>query len=117
MDEAHDHKRVSPEGKKHGRWLAKFVYRHIVLLELEGEPDERCKTCAFRDGTVPNGCIQTQADAMKAMLEGTPFFCHQNIGKTCHGWYAGRVALKGKTVFVPYEFSDEDSKVTGYPTL
>lgn len=110
MEEANDHKRVSPEGKKAGRWLAKFVYSHIVLLELDGEPDERCKTCAFRQGTVPNGCVITQADAMKAMLSGVPFLCHQDMGKTCHGWYAGRVALKGRTVDVPWDFSPPDEK-------
>lgn len=109
MEEAHDHKRVSPEGKDAGRWIAHFVYPAIVKLELDGEPDERCKTCAFRQGTVPNGCIQTQADAMKAMLEGVPFLCHQNLGQTCHGWYAGRVRLKGRTVALPeWEFSAPD---------
>lgn len=108
--EAHDHSRVSPEGKRAGEWLAKFVYPSIVLLELDGEPDERCKTCAFRMGTVPNGCIQTQADAMKAVMEGIPFLCHQNMTKTCHGWFAGRRALKGRTIETPWEFSPPDGK-------
>lgn len=112
MKEAQDHKRVSPEGKAAGEQLVRLVTRHIVLLELEGEPDERCKTCAFRLGTVPNGCLQTMADAMKCVLEGVPFLCHQGPEpheKTCHGWYAARVALKGKTIKVPWKFSAPDA--------
>lgn len=112
MKEAHDHSRVSPEGKRAGQKLAKFVYPSIVLLELDGEPDERCKTCAFRMGTIPNGCIVTQADAWKAVAEGVPFLCHQDLSKTCHGWYAGRLAMKGKVFKTPWDFSPPDSEPT-----
>lgn len=110
MKEAHDHSRVSEEGKRAGRWLARVVERAVAALAAEGEADERCKTCAFREGTVPNGCIQTQADALKAVCEGVPFTCHVKRGWPCHGWYAMRVALRGRVTRVPYEFSPPDPK-------
>lgn len=108
MKEAHDHQRVSPEGKRIGRAMAKFVYPTIVILELAGEPDQRCKTCAFRDGTVPNGCLQTQADVVKAVSEGVPFLCHQDTSQHCYGWVAGILAMKGRTFKTPWDFSPPD---------
>ena len=114
MKEAHDHKRVTAEGKKLGEQLVRINEAGIRKLEKDGEPDERCKTCAFRLGTVPNGCPQTVLDALKAVTEGVPFLCHSHqdengeFFKICHGWYAARVALKGLTFKMPYEFSPAD---------
>lgn len=31
------------------------------------------KTCACQPGSVPNGCLQTQLDFLKAAAEGMPF--------------------------------------------
>lgn len=104
----YDHKRCSPEGIAAGRRLVKLIQPALDKLELQGEPDERCNSCAFRVDTVPNGCMQTQADAWKAGIEGTPFLCHQDQSKTCHGWYAFRVRLKGVTMRCPWEFSPPD---------
>lgn len=119
MKEARDHKRVSPEGKSIGEQMARMSDKAIATLVNEGEPDERCVSCAFRLGTVPNGCAQTQMDAVKAVIEDVPFLCHQadRKGWPCHGWYAARVALsraervKGKfeTTVCPWEFSPPDS--------
>lgn len=120
MKEANDHKRVTPEGRAAGFNLVRLTEPAIAELEREGEPDERCKTCAFRLGTVPNGCLQTQLDAMKAVVEGVPFLCHQadRKGWPCHGWYAARVAVqsaeKARGVKLqatcPWEFSPPDTE-------
>ena len=121
MKEAHDHKRVTPEGIKLGQTMARLADKSQVLLTAEGETDERCKSCAFRLGTVPNGCPQTQLDVFKAVVEKVPFNCHQadKKGHICHGWYAVtnliRRTEKVKGPFpitsVPYEFSPPDEEV------
>lgn len=92
-----DHERVSPEGKSMGLVMVRLVSPAIADMALEGELDERCSSCAFRYGTVPNGCLQTQLDVLKAVSEGKRFTCHMKepVGTvTCHGWYAARVALR-----------------------
>lgn len=95
MNEAHNHSRVTPEGLAIGAQLAKISDKGCQVLAAEGEPDDRCRSCAFVSGTVPNGCLQTQMDAMKATVEGVPFMCHQGDrrGLACHGWYGARVAV------------------------
>lgn len=118
-----DHSRVSPEGKAAGFQLVRLTEPSIARLEREGEPDERCKTCAFRLGTVPNGCAQTQLDALKAVVEGVPFLCHQadRDRLPCHGWFAARVAItraekaRGTKLAVacPWDFSPPDEPAGG----
>ncbi len=89
-----DHHRVSPEGRALGASMANLANKASAILALQGEPDERCKSCAFTAGTVPNGCIQTQMDVLKAVTERVPFMCHQPSHNVCHGWYASVVAIK-----------------------
>ena len=113
-----DHKRVTLEGRAAGEQIVRMTEPAIAALAADGEPDERCKSCAFRIGTVPNGCIQTQLDALKCVVEGVPFCCHQEDrrGHPCHGWYAARVAVQraekaqGRALAVtcPWEFSPPD---------
>jgi hypothetical protein len=111
-----DHHRVSPEGRKIGANMASLANKATALLALQGEPDERCKSCAFTAGTVPNGCLQTQMDVLKAVTERVPFMCHQPDRNVCHGWYASVVAIKqSETVkgpfpvqTCPWEFSPPD---------
>lgn len=95
MKEATDKNRVTPEGKALGEQLARITDPAIRALAVEGEPDERCRSCAFRLGTVPNGCPQTQMDAIKCVVEDIPFLCHQHDRKgwPCHGWFAARYAI------------------------
>ena len=115
-----DHSRASPEGRALGEKLVRITEPWVKHLAAEGEADERCKTCAFRAGTVPNGCIQTQMDAFKALVEKVPFGCHQRSG-ICHGWYAASVGIrqnekvKGPMAMnkVPWEFSPADDKQGG----
>lgn len=116
----HDHKRVTPEGRAAGFNLVRLTEPTIAQLAREGEPDERCKSCAFRLGTVPNGCLQTQLDAMKAVIEDVPFLCHQadRKGWPCHGWFAARVAINAAEkrrgtplkVTCPWDFSPPDAE-------
>ena len=108
MKEAHDHHRVSPEGRAAGFKTCMLIEPIVQKLAREGEPDERCVSCAGRYGTVPNGCLQTQADFIKAVCEDVPFMCHARKGKICHAWFAAGVALDGKTVACPWAFSPPD---------
>jgi hypothetical protein len=114
MNPAYDRSRVTPLGQTLGRQNARLVQPAIDALVAEGEPDERCNTCAFRLGTVPNGCEQTQMDALKCVMEAEPFGCHVHDGKSCHGWYAARVSLqmsgKAEPVMCPWEFSEPDEE-------
>lgn len=118
MKAAEDHKRVTPEGKALGVTMAKMADKGQSWLTAEGEADERCKSCAFRLGTVPNGCPQTQLDVYKAVVEKVPFGCHQadKKGDVCHGWFAvtnlirRMEKIKGPLPIqsAPYEFSPPD---------
>lgn len=118
-DPTRDHSRVTPAGKAMGAQMVRLTEPTILQLAAEGEADERCKSCAFRLGTVPNGCPQTQSDVLKCVVEGVPFNCHQadRAGKSCHGWFAARVAIRqaeerrGTPLPVtecPWEFSPPD---------
>lgn len=110
IDPTKQHHRVSPEGVRAGKQMVRLIEPALTRLVAEGEADERCKTCAFREGTVPNGCIQTVADAMKAGLEDVPFLCHQGNppATICFGWYAMRVRLRGLTMQCNWDFSPPD---------
>jgi hypothetical protein len=116
MKEARNPNRVTPEGRAVGEQIARLTEPAIQRLAAEGEPDERCRSCAFRAGTVPNGCPQTMADVVKAVIEHTPFHCHvdkyrDGHPKVCHGWFAAAWAQGGKPPGkVPWEFSEPDEK-------
>ena len=123
-DPTRDHSRVTPEGRALGEQMVRMTEPTIRSLERDGEPDERCKSCAFRAGTVPNGCHQTQMDALKAVVDGVPFLCHQadKKGWPCHGWYAARVAIRraqeargaALAVTCPWDFSPPDGVTTSH---
>jgi len=85
---------------------------------------DMCKTCACRPGTVPNGCLQTQMDFLKAVAEGQPFLCHAPLdGKFCAGWVRARAALahnplppQALALLAKWEFSPADSATAAHPT-
>ncbi len=94
-----DHHRVTDEGRQLGRLTAAMAERGRAILEsqgligidLPGLRDEMCASCACRPGTVPNGCLQTQLDLLKTVVEGKPFLCHApHDGKLCAGWSGAR---------------------------
>lgn len=110
------HPRMTPEGMALGEQIVALTEPGIRRLAREGEPDQRCASCAFRAGTVPNGCPQTGMDAIKAVMEGVVFTCHMSPGMQtpCHGWYAARteVVRRVKTGIEPivcdWDFSPPD---------
>lgn len=122
MNPTKDHTRVTLEGRALGRQIVRITEPWITHLKSEGELDTRCKSCAFRLGTVPNGCVQTQMDVLKAVVEKVPFNCHQRDrkGQICHGWFAARVAVryaeesKGPIdIECPWDFSPPDEAKKG----
>lgn len=113
--EKKNHARVTPEGQRLGASTARLADIGADIAKAEdGECDGRCKTCAFRAGTVPNGCPVTQCDATKAMLEGErAFFCHEKKGgvlPVCKGWVQARLAMNKRgmpDIKIDYPYSHE----------
>lgn len=112
----HEHNRVTPEGKRCGEYVSRMTDIEVGKLIANGEwtKDERCASCAFRHGTVPNGCPQTQLDAVKCVLEKQTFNCHvardgMEAGvHTCMGWFAAMQAVKDKPAApCPWPFSPD----------
>jgi hypothetical protein len=87
-------------GKKIGRYLARLTEKCEKSLRLGGRiVPEPCGTCAFRRGTIPNGCEETVSDAMKAVAErDRTFMCHERPNgeaptKVCGGFAIVTTAL------------------------
>lgn len=96
------HSRVTPQGQAMGKSavkLAELGQARLAAMGLDGMKapnlrDGMCKTCACQPGSVPNGCLQTQMDFLKAVAEGTPFLCHSPVdGKLCAGWVRARAEV------------------------
>ena len=101
-DYTKDHSRTSPQGRAMGKSaarLAELGRARLVAMGLDAVKaprlrDEMCKTCACQPGSVPNGCLQTQLDFLKAASEGQPFLCHAPMdGRICAGWASVRAQL------------------------
>ena len=105
-------------GRQLGAQLARLTDREEQ--EMRGKfPNhaERCKSCAFRGGTFPNGCEVTLMDAIKCVVETTPFMCHEHFDKEgkcteiCAGFMIAMSAFKDgvpeklKNMVAPWEFS------------
>lgn len=66
----------------------------LTDMKLPMLREEMCKTCACQPGSVPNGCLQTQMDFLKAAVDGKPFLCHSpKDGRMCAGWVRARAEL------------------------
>lgn len=92
-------------GRKLGEQLARLC-DNAEATTMTLHP--RCKTCAFRAGSIPNGCETTLMDAVKCSMEGdTKFMCHERPGKPCSGWIMMRADESFK---VSWPFSDEAGK-------
>lgn len=96
------HPRVSPAGQDMGRSAARLADIGQAVLQAAGVANistptlraDMCTTCACQRGSVPNGCLQTQLDFLKAAAEGQPFLCHApRDGRICAGWTRVRAAL------------------------
>lgn len=106
--------RIDPLGQRlHAQTMRLFVNPGLQTLVAEDyEHDTRCGTCAARTGTVPAGCLQTQADFLKSISEDVPFMCHAHDvdgehTRICHGWFAARIAMGDKTIPAPWPWSHE----------
>lgn len=102
---AADHHRVCDAGKKLGSFSAYLAAQGRQRLAAAGlasveAPRLRagmCASCACRPATVPNGCLQTQLDFLKSVVEGVPFLCHApKDGKLCAGWVAVRAETQAR---------------------
>lgn len=80
----------TPDGQRLGHILAKWCDDAEPKARLRmPELPPRCQSCAFRQGPhVANGSPTTQMDALKCVLEGVEFLCHQpdREGHLCSGW-------------------------------
>jgi len=76
------------QGESLGKEVARLT--DSALLELKKDfpnQQERCKSCAFRLGTLPNRSLATLHDAIKCLNEYIPFMCHEDSGKSlCAGY-------------------------------
>lgn len=90
------------EGQALGAELARLA--DGALLQLNGAVLERCATCAFRAGTMANGCAATLMNALKCAMEGEEsFYCHEKNREGCV--CAGYLALRfSQPVKAPWEF-------------
>jgi hypothetical protein len=96
------HKRITPQGTAMGKNATRMAALGLARLESLGLDTvtapmlrkEMCASCACRPNTVPNGCLQTQMDLLKAAHEGRPFRCHApSDGRICTGWLYVRAEL------------------------
>jgi hypothetical protein len=106
------------------REAASILGKHMARLCDVAEPDARlkmpkllprCHSCAFKAGEhLPNNQATTLMDAIKCVMEGHEFYCHQKDRKgcLCSGW-AMMMLAKSKPDFVEkvdWDFSDEEPK-------
>jgi len=126
------HSRVTPQGQAMGKSAARLAERGRAMLVDMGLESvraprlraEMCKTCACQPGSVPNGCVQTQLDFLKAVAEGVPFLCHSpKDGRMCVGWVQARVVIAATplppqlmTMLAEHEFSPPDDDGEAAPT-
>jgi hypothetical protein len=76
-----------------GRALGREVARMADAEYQRTGRDARCETCAFRGGEhIANGSPATLMSAVKCVMEGTPFYCHETE-RPCGGWTAAMAAI------------------------
>lgn len=85
--------RPTPLGRQVGAWLGELTDAAEPFARLEfPQMPPRCKSCAFRGGSIPNGCEETLIEAIKCAAEGVPFYCHLRFKPDgspidlCSGW-------------------------------
>ena len=104
--------KATAEGRKLGQEMARLCDSAEPDARLQ-TPDlpPRCSSCAFRAGQhVANGSSETLMDAVKCLVEGVEFQCHEPArkGQPCSGWAMMMLAGDGFNVGIaPWPFSDE----------
>ena len=104
--------RPTEQGRKLGDQVARLA-NIAEACQVANYPNERkrCKTCAFRSGTIPNGCESTVLDAIKCVVERIPFVCHEKPAQEssstfCAGWLMAVAETQGMIPQVmPWDFS------------
>lgn len=103
--------RPTAEGHELGRHLAHFADEAEPRARLKWpEMPPRCASCAFREGPhVANGSPATQMDALKCVMEGVEFQCHEppRAGQPCSGWLMLQLGSPSDGIVCPWPFSDE----------
>lgn len=108
--------RPTPEGRELGKHLARLCDMADARQRKQfPKMRERCVTCAFRGGTIPNGCPETVMDAIKCVIEGRDFMCHHSpkngrggYTEQCMGWFV-MVANSPGFSQAPWPYSHEQS--------
>lgn len=103
--------RPTDRGRQLGMYLAKLADK-AERESAKRFPNQkiRCTTCAFRGGSIPNGCEETLLDAIKCTMEGVSFYCHETKGcrALCSGWLQSQGVLIGKSkLATPWPFTDD----------
>ena len=109
---------TTPEGHELGRHLARICDDAEPAARLRmPELPPRCQSCAFRAGNhLASGSPATQMDALKCVLEGHEFYCHQpdREGHLCSGWAMMMLAKDGPDfVEVPWPLLGGAEKAGG----
>lgn len=108
---------TSPEGHVAGEHLARFCdeAEPKARLRLPDLPP-RCASCAFRAGKhLASGSPATQMDALKCVMEGVEFRCHDihREGAVCSGWAMMMLATDSPDfIKAPWEFSGGADEAT-----
>lgn len=106
----------SPEGAEIGRKMAQFCDDAEPKARLRcPELPPRCNSCAFRAGRhLANASPATQMDALKCVVEGIEFRCHEpgREGAPCSGWAMFMLARDEGESFgeAPWDFVDGAEK-------
>lgn len=87
---------TSEEGRALGKQMATWCDDAEPKARLDA-PDlpPRCASCAFRAGDhLANGSPATQMDALKCLIEASPFYCHDvhRPDQLCSGWVMMQLA-------------------------
>lgn len=103
---------TSPDGFELGATIAKWCDDAEPNARLKmPELPPRCSSCAFRKGAhLASGSPATQMDALKCVMEGVEFECHQHDrpGQLCSGWAMMMLAKDDPDfIAVPWDFSGE----------
>jgi hypothetical protein len=110
--------RPTPEGRLIGKELARLTDQaEPGVLAKFPDHARRCNSCAFTANTLPNGCLPTVMDALKCVMEGEIFYCHQpkpgpdgRPTTPCAGWMMALDAVGNKKPIPtpwPYSFDGE----------
>jgi len=101
--------RATPDGQALGREMARLCDEAEPRARLKlPELPPRCASCAFREGPhVASGSPETLMDALKCVMEGVKFGCHDvhRPDHLCSGWLMLTLGGDGETIGAPWSFT------------